>query len=67
MIRDPIREAKDGNDRVYPCADCGKLRSKKEGGSAFTVCDDCWDEHYKQSAPFVRRRRYAAQAEAVQT
>lgn len=60
-----IREPKDPKDRVYPCADCRKLRSKNEGGETFTVCDDCWDAHYKQSAPFVRRRLYAAHASAV--
>ncbi len=34
-------------DRIYPCDDCGKLRSKDEGGTVFTVCDECWDKHYK--------------------
>jgi hypothetical protein len=29
--------------RTYPCTKCGKLRSKAEGGTTFTVCDDCWD------------------------
>lgn len=35
------------NLRIYPCADCGKMRSKNEGGTTFTVCDDCWDKHFK--------------------
>ena len=30
-------------DRKYPCDKCGKLRSKAEGGTVFTVCDECWD------------------------
>lgn len=34
------------SDRVYPCADCGVMRSKDEGGTVFTVCDACWDKHY---------------------
>lgn len=34
------------DERVYPCADCGVMRSKNEGGTTFTVCDDCWDKHY---------------------
>ena len=33
--------------RIYPCANCGTLRTKDEGGAVFTVCDECWDEHYK--------------------
>ena len=33
--------------RIYPCAECGKLRSKNEGGTVFTVCDECWDKHFK--------------------
>jgi hypothetical protein len=30
----------------YPCNDCGKLRSKAEGGTTFSVCDECWDKKY---------------------
>jgi len=33
-------------EKQYPCADCGKLRTKAEGGTVFTVCDECWDKHY---------------------
>jgi len=33
---------------LYPCADCGKLRTKAEGGTTFTVCEECWDKHYKK-------------------
>jgi Zn finger protein HypA/HybF involved in hydrogenase expression len=32
---------------TYPCDDCGKLRTKEEGGTVFTVCDECWEKHYK--------------------
>lgn len=30
-------------DKKYPCAKCGVLRTKEEGGEIFTVCDKCWD------------------------
>lgn len=30
--------------RVYPCDKCGVLRSQDEGGTVFTVCDECWDK-----------------------
>ena len=30
----------------YPCNDCGKLRSKAEGGTTFSICDECWDKKY---------------------
>jgi len=40
----------DDNERIYPCADCGKLRSKAEGGTTFTVCDECWDKKYPPKA-----------------
>lgn len=33
----------DANARIYPCKRCGTLRSKNEGGTCFTVCDECWD------------------------
>ena len=31
-------------EKKYPCAKCGKLRTKAEGGTIFTVCDTCWEE-----------------------
>lgn len=36
----------DDDDRIYACADCGRMRSKNEGGTTFTVCDECWDKHF---------------------
>lgn len=48
---DKVREPVSDDDRVYPCVDCGTLRSKNEGGTVFTLCDECWDKHYhKQEA-----------------
>jgi hypothetical protein len=32
------------DERKYPCADCGTMRSKSEGGTTFTVCDACFDK-----------------------
>lgn len=34
------------DEQLYPCDDCGVLRTKAEGGTVFTVCDGCWDKHY---------------------
>lgn len=39
-------ESEAPDERIYPCAKCGTMRSKAEGGTVFTVCDDCWDEKY---------------------
>ena len=36
------------DEEIYPCADCGIMRSKNQGGTIFTVCDECWDKHYKK-------------------
>ena len=33
-------------ETLYPCVDCGTLRTKAEGGTTFTVCDECWEKHY---------------------
>jgi hypothetical protein len=41
---DAIRKPLNDDDRVYPCMKCGILRSKNEGGTIFTVCDECWDK-----------------------
>jgi hypothetical protein len=35
-------------EELYPCDTCGKLRTASEGGTTFTVCDECWDKHYKK-------------------
>jgi len=45
-MKDKIKEPIDDNEEVYPCDDCGKLRSKNQGGTTFTVCDECWDKHH---------------------
>lgn len=45
LIEDAPVEA----DRIYPCADCGAMRSKAEGGTTFTVCDACWDKAYPRA------------------
>jgi hypothetical protein len=39
-------------EQRYPCAECGVLRTKAEGGTVFTVCDGCWD---KRHPPRVQR------------
>jgi hypothetical protein len=38
-------------EAIYPCADCGVLRTKAEGGTTFTVCDECWGKHYGKPPP----------------
>jgi hypothetical protein len=35
-------------ERIYPCAECGLLRTKAEGGTTFTVCDDCWENRFNR-------------------
>jgi hypothetical protein len=40
------RPAPADDARIYPCADCGLMRSRSEGGTTFTVCDVCWDKAY---------------------
>ncbi|MBK8006787.1 MAG: hypothetical protein IPK12_23645 [Gemmatimonadetes bacterium] len=48
-ITDAIRRALPATpapetEPTYPCVECGKLRTKAEGGTTFTVCDACWDK-----------------------
>lgn len=45
-IKDIQRVLYDKQLKIYPCADCGLLRSEDEGGKIFTVCDICWDKHH---------------------
>lgn len=51
-ITDPSLK-NDPDARIYPRAGCGILRSKNEGGTTFTVCDECWDEHFSKEGPEV--------------
>lgn len=37
----------DEEPRIYPCDECGVMRTKSEGGMVFTVCDACWDRRYQ--------------------
>jgi predicted HAD superfamily Cof-like phosphohydrolase len=39
------------DNRIFPCRDCGKMRSAAEGGDIFTVCDGCWDSTIAQKKP----------------
>lgn len=39
-----------GVEPLYPCEDCGTLRTKAEGGTTFTVCDACWDKAMERAA-----------------
>ena len=39
-----IKEMLEEKEEMYPCQKCGKLRTKDEGGTTFTVCDECWDK-----------------------
>jgi len=41
---------------VYPCLDCGKMRTKDEGGTTFTVCDECWEKSVDKHYADPRRR-----------
>ena len=37
-------------EEKYPCEKCGTLRTAAEGGTIFTVCDECWDKTCKEEA-----------------
>lgn len=39
--------------KLYPCHKCGKLRTKSEGGTVFTLCDKCWDESHNDPNDFI--------------
>jgi len=48
------------DEKIYPCADCGMPRSKNEGGTVFTVCDDCWDKHYTKQNKLFNESGYCS-------
>jgi len=47
IFEQPLSVNKDievGEEKTYPCIKCNKLRTKAEGGTTFSVCDDCWNK-----------------------
>lgn len=48
----PVSEV-DGEkkDEQYPCDKCGVMRTRAEGGAIFTLCEKCWDDHFKPPIP----------------
>ena len=47
----PTQPSEPDEGRIYPCDDCGIMRTKEEGGTTFTVCDECWDKAYPKTPP----------------
>ncbi len=41
-------------ESTYACEKCGRPRTKAEGGTIFTVCDDCWDKAGNAEAATLR-------------
>lgn len=49
--------------RIYPCADCGKMLTKAEGGTTFTVCDECWKKAYSKLTEPAERSKAKEESE----
>lgn len=51
--KNPVIVDRATGEQPYSCVECGELRTKAEGGTVFTVCDNCWDKHHppRGSAP----------------
>lgn len=47
-------------EKYYPCCRCGVWRTKSEGGTTFTVCDECWDK-----PPLAYNAEHHARSEAT--
>jgi len=41
----PAKQAED-EGRIYPCDNCGTMRTKAEGGTCFTLCEECWEKEF---------------------
>jgi len=52
-----LTEADDPDVRIYACYVCGKMRSKNEGGTVFTVCDACWGTHFQKRRAALRSHK----------
>lgn len=38
------------SEPTFPCADCGVPRTKEQGETTFTVCDQCWNKAHPKLA-----------------
>ena len=38
-------------EKKYPCLVCGKLRTKDDDGTTFTVCEECWEKEHPLQPP----------------
>ena len=45
-------------EELYPCAECGKPRTKDEGGTTFTLCDECWEKHYGKQPTEAQKKEF---------
>ena len=45
--------------RIFACDHCGRLRNVAEGGKIFTLCDKCWNKHFKKPTLGVMFRAIA--------
>ena len=52
-------------EELYPCAECGKPRTKDEGGTTFTLCDECWKKHYGKQPTEARQDELAGIREKI--
>lgn len=53
----PPSGEREATEPLYPCDECGTMRTKAEGGTTFTVCDPCWERlHPKSPTPPSRER-----------
>lgn len=55
----------EGN-QLYPCDDCGALRTKPEGGTVFTVCDDCWNKYYPPRESIGAKLLFATREQLIE-
>ncbi len=53
-----VKELPADSERKYPCSKCGKLRTKEEGGTTFTVCDECWGITYKKPKKEIEKLQF---------
>lgn len=38
---------------LYKCDNCSTMRTKAQGGTTFTVCDECWNKLHPKTSPLV--------------
>ena len=58
-----MKEQELPKERLYPCLKCPTMRTKAEGGTTFSICDECWEKEYGKPEPTTEQKLESIKAQ----